>query len=146
MSNMVLYYKGSIIIGGIITTAIIIVLPISGFDYLAFICVFIFILFYICVLIAIFTLVDIEVKEDSLFIIKKNNLKKINLSGLKINDIEIVKFPYFFIGTSAGNFRISYTNYNYQQIIELLMKISPNRLKLLDAYIKRYKYFPPFNS
>jgi len=92
-----------------------------------------------------FSLADIKITEEVLILEKIFSKKEINLSGLKVYDITIVRYPYFLMETSVGNLKINYTNYNRQQILVLLRRNNPNRIELFELTVRHY-FLSPFSS
>jgi hypothetical protein len=84
---------------------------------------------------------DIEIENDIVFLRRILSQRELNLVNLKIFEARAVNGPCFLMETSTGNIRINYTNKNYQQILELLKRIAPHRIKLLEWGVKRMAIF-----
>jgi hypothetical protein len=98
---------------------------------------FIWLLICVVTIIETFTLADIEITDNILIIKNKIKIKKIDLSTLHIYEITIRRHPLFFMETTAGNFNINYTKYNYQQILELSKRIHFKGIELLKNEVDK---------
>jgi len=123
-------------IGMIVLIIVAIFLAILRTDFLYF--VLLWILMCVYIIVYNFTIADIEIAGDVLFLTKMNSKKEINLSGLKIYNIVISMHPVFYIETSAGNINVNYTKKNYQIILELLRRNKFSGLELFESTVKRY--------
>jgi hypothetical protein len=134
VSNLKETIKSTILMLCILLEIILFIKPDNGLIYFILLWTFLFVF----IVIRNFTIFDMEIKNDIVFLRRILSQRELYLINLRIFDVITVRHPFFHLKTSAGNFKINYTNNNYQQILELLKRIAPHRIKLFELEVKKW--------